>query len=605
MFAGRFSSSIGLLGIDFGARGVKLLQVSERNGKLQVVGAARFSKPAGGWGAHAPDLLVQQLRAAFTSGGFTGRRCVVSLPRTDVCVQSIRLPKMPDDELRQAALWESADRFGFPREAMEVDFLRTGASLENGESREEILLAAASHETLSAILEPVLQAGLRPIAVDTHFTALARTFGRQRRRGGDREGVLAVVEVGASASMIMILRGDQIAFCKPIAVGGDHFNKAVAEHLQLDEHAAGELRAARISAAKAPADAGSGTDPATDRAVFEAVRPLMGDLVKEVMLCLRYYGVTFRGHPPRKLLLTGGDGLEPRLDALLAETCNLPVGFDDETETLGGLIEPIRSTLNRSPGPPAWWGVAAGLSLRSLARPRRVMGWHAGPRQHPVDLLPSSIRARSLAGLRTGRYIAACVLGLIIVIAVATASRVRLDRVQHRLEAVRDQANMVMAADEQAAGLRADLGKIHEFIDRYGQIALPLETSRVLATAIRELPASVTLDRIEINAGARRSARSARSRGRDGEEAPPRILTGTLSGFAVSDGEIAALVARLRDIPPFSEVSLDFTRTRVVRGRAAREFGLSFRIDLELAYDVIDGPAPPTAVVEAEVVHVD
>ncbi len=97
MFAGRFSSSIGLLGIDFGARGVKLLQVGERNGKLQVVGAARFSKPAGGWGAHAPDLLIQQLRAAFTSGGFTGRRCVVSLPRTAVCVQSIRLPRMPDD----------------------------------------------------------------------------------------------------------------------------------------------------------------------------------------------------------------------------------------------------------------------------------------------------------------------------------------------------------------------------------------------------------------------------------------------------------------------------------------------------------------------------
>ncbi len=603
MFAGRFSSSIGLLGIDFGARGVKLLQVGERNGKLHVVGAAWFSKPAGGWGAHAPDLLVQQLRAAFTSGGFTGRRCVVSLPRTDVCVQSIRLPRMPDDEMRQAALWESADRFGFSREAMEVDFLRTGASLESGEGREEILLAAASHEALTAILEPVLQAGLRPTAVDTHFTALARTFGRQRRRGGDRDGVLAVVDVGASASMIMILRGDQIAFCKPIAVGGDHLNAAVAEHLQLDEHAAGELRAARICAAKEPADAGSGTDPATDRAVFEAVRPLMGDLVKEVMLCLRYYGVTFRGHPPRKLLLTGGDGLEPRLDALLAESCNLPVGFDDETETLGGLIGQIRSTLHRSPGPPAWWGVAAGLSLRSVARPRRAGGRHAGPRQHPVDLLPGSFRARSLAGLRTGRYVAACLLGLIIVIAVATASRVQLDRVRHRFEAAQDQANMVMAADEQAAGLRAELGAIHAFIDGYHRIALPLETSRVLATTIRELPASVTLDRIELDAGARRSARSARSRSGNDEEAPPRILIGELSGFAASDAEIAALVARLRDIPPFSEVSLDFSRTRVVRDRAAREFSLSFRIDLDAVYDVVDGPVPPSA--EEEVAHVD
>ena len=42
-------------------------------------------------------------------------------------------------------------------------------------------------------------------------------------------------------------RGDQIAFCKPINIGGEQFNQAVAEHLQMDERAAADLRAARIS----------------------------------------------------------------------------------------------------------------------------------------------------------------------------------------------------------------------------------------------------------------------------------------------------------------------------------------------------------------------
>src|SRR5690606_19995404 len=145
-----------------------MLQVREHSGKLQVVGASRVETPlapvtatpttrkidAAAIHAIAPmpstnqtgdgdnaagEQLANQIRAAFAAGGFTGRRCVVSLAREDVCVQSIRVPKMPDDELRQTAAWEASQRFGFDRGAMEVDFIRTGAALQSGENREEII----------------------------------------------------------------------------------------------------------------------------------------------------------------------------------------------------------------------------------------------------------------------------------------------------------------------------------------------------------------------------------------------------------------------------------------------------------------------------------
>jgi type IV pilus assembly protein PilM len=275
------------------------------------------------------------------------------------------------------------------RNAMQVDFIRTGAG-SNGnaqpaqpatENREEILLIAASHAAINSRLEPILQAGLRPIAVETGFSALGRMFSRHARREADRGQVRAVIEIGYSGSTVMILRGDQIAFCKPISVSGQSFNQAVAEHLQIDVRAASELRAARIAAAitgtqsahaaAAPAgQAGStpASEAATDRAVFEAVRPLMGDLVKEVMLCLRYYGVTFRGHPPDRVILTGGDGREPRLAQVFTQSCKLPVEFDDLPGTLGTLLPEIQNTLNRTPGPAACWSAAVGLSLRGMPR---------------------------------------------------------------------------------------------------------------------------------------------------------------------------------------------------------------------------------------------
>jgi type IV pilus assembly protein PilM len=614
VLAGRFSSSIGLVGIDFGSHGAKLLQLGERSGDLYVVGAARVTKPAGRWEDVDHDHLVKELRAAFASGGFTGRRCAVSLPRSKVSIQSVRLPSMPDAEIRSAAAWEAADRFDLNREAMEVDFLRTGAALQSGDSREEIILAAAPHETISALLDPVLAAGLRPVAVDTDFAAQARTVGWQRRRGEDSERVVAVVEVGASGSTIMILRGDQIAFCKPLAIGGEHFTRAVAEHLQLDERSAWELRAARIAAETAPGDGGPGADPSTSRAVFEAVRPLMGELVKEVMLCLRYYGVTFRGRRPEHLILTGGDGLEPKLDGMLAQSCHIQVVFEDTASMMGKLIGQIQTILNRVPGPSACWGVAAGLSLRGIANGRRVGRASARRRkngaqvQHSLDLLPGSIRARSLAGLRTGRLVGACLLAIIILVALTTHSRIFLNRARANLETVQGQADLVLAADAQAHELRSELHQIQQYIARYRRIAVPLETSRVLASVINALPPSVTLERISLEVGAHRLAGSSRRNNpaNDGGEDRPvgRSLTGTVAGFAATDQEIAELVAAMGAIPPFRDVSLDFSRTRSVRDKPAREFRLSFWIDLDRPYEVLD-MVPKTAAAPEELGHVE
>jgi len=370
VFPGRFSTSIGLVGIDIGASAIKLLQLRVHGGELRVVGAGKVDRHDTRPGSGDADALIEQLRGAFAAGGFTGRRCVVSLPRTEIRVQSVRLPSMPEDELRQAAVWEASQRFGFDRNAMEVDIIRTGAELQAGENREEVLLIAAGHELIDAWIEPVIAAGLRPVAMETHFTALARTFSHREPGTEAHPEVRVVVDVGASGSTVMILRGDQIAFCKPIAIGGTEFDRAVSEHLQIDMAAARELRAARIAAAIGQSE-GIETDPSIERAEYDAVRPLLGTFAKEVVLCTRYYGITFRGHPPQRLILTGGDGLEPRLAETLEEHCKIPASHDGDGSSLDRLATRIQRILQRPSGPSASWAVAAGLSLRGLS-PNRL-----------------------------------------------------------------------------------------------------------------------------------------------------------------------------------------------------------------------------------------
>lgn len=378
MFGGRLSFSIGSLGVDWGTHAIRLLQLRQQGNELHVVGAGEVVLPTDEqMSAEAFTAEVaNRLRAAFTAGGFTGRRCVVSLPRNDVCIQSVRLPKMPDGELHEAATWEAAQRFGFDRTAMEIEALRTGASLQSGENREEVLLVAASHAVLEARLNAIIAAGLRPIAVDTDFAALARIYSRQYRREGDTHHIRAILDVGRSGSTVMILRGNQTSFCKRIGIGGYQLDEAVAEHLQMELAAASELRAARIARTFSmnESELESPADSSTERAVYDAVRPLIGDLVKEVTLCLRYYGVTFRGRPPVQIILAGGDGLEPNLSELLSSACKIPVVLDDDEGTLQALDSEVRTALHRSGGPAACWAVAAGLSIRGLHQTRAATG---------------------------------------------------------------------------------------------------------------------------------------------------------------------------------------------------------------------------------------
>ena len=114
MLGGRFLSSIGLVGIDIGARAIKLLQLREHSRGLRVVGAGRVDVHE--TGSDGAGTLVEQLRGAFAAGGFTGRRCVVGLPRNEIRRQSVQMPRMPDEELRTAAGGEGGERFGLGQE---------------------------------------------------------------------------------------------------------------------------------------------------------------------------------------------------------------------------------------------------------------------------------------------------------------------------------------------------------------------------------------------------------------------------------------------------------------------------------------------------------
>lgn len=352
----RFRSTTGHVGIAFEDDGVRMVQVGDHRGHISVTGAAWI--PLQGQDA-ASGSLGESIRAAFVTGGFAGRRCVVSMPRSEVWTQVAKMPDMPDSELDEAVAWEAAERFGVARESLECDWMRV-----NSQDAREVFIIAADRGRMLPRLEAVLAAGLRPVAVDTDFCGVARLYSRRFRRDADASRARAVLDVGYSGSMLLILRGRQIVFCKSVPIGGRHLDQRVAERLDIDPSAASELRQARMNNAGTLAES-------TDGAVAEAARPVLAELGRESMLCLRHFSVSVRGDRPDHIVISGAHAAEAGLAEMLESACRLPVQLDDESSCMVDLRAGLAKTMPGLCGPPQGWAAAVGLSLRGVSAARK------------------------------------------------------------------------------------------------------------------------------------------------------------------------------------------------------------------------------------------
>lgn len=363
----RFIQSAPLpIGIDLGASGAKMVQLRWSRGGLSLIAALRVeSDPDATTADDAFASVVAGIGRRLDAGRFVGRRCVLSLPDSMISVRSVRMPRMSDEDTDSAVRLDGAERLGLTDAPAEISWLRAGEVRQGEDIRDEIILVGADRKRVEWIVDSLAEVGLTPLQVEPAFVSAARILGRQYRRQSDQKHVRLVVDVGWRSTGITALRGDKVAFYKQLEWGGERLDMAAADALGLAPGTVAEIRRQRFQAGMGE----SGIDPRVERAVFDAVRPMLGELAHEVTLCLRYYLVTFRGDKPQCVLVVGGEADEPRLAEAIQESTGIEArvarpleGMDLSTAALGG---------GDRRGSMAQWAVAAGLSLRHEPRSRR------------------------------------------------------------------------------------------------------------------------------------------------------------------------------------------------------------------------------------------
>jgi type IV pilus assembly protein PilM len=344
------------IGIDIGSHSVRMLQFRRKGDQLAIQAACRVELESVGETQSAAERLTKAMQRGLADAAFGKRVAVLSVPPSMLHAKSVRLPQMPDSDLRQALQWEAKDRFGFEIGNGRLVWFRAGEVRRGTEIKDELLLFAVQGETLSLYLDAAAAAGLTVAAIDIAPCASYRSAWRAGFDQMPSVDSFALLDIGQAGSQFIITRNEQLVFYKHIDIGAETIDRAVGQKLGISAAEASQMRA-RLATTDA-----SGEGAPLAQALQDAVRQPLEELARELDMCMRYFVITFRGVRPDLITITGRQAHCPRILENLSATLGLrtePARPLRGVLDLGDVARPDRS---------GEWAVAAGLSLYPVTK---------------------------------------------------------------------------------------------------------------------------------------------------------------------------------------------------------------------------------------------
>ena len=336
---------VSLSGIQSEAGGYRFVQVDHaRGGRIRVALETRADPSCG---VVDPSELRHVVRA------LSGRRCVVSPPSNELIVRPARMPRLSGEEFREAACWEAAEMLACDSgEVVAEPLVVSGKPDEEG--RYDVLIVAARIEAIDRVLQPLLSAGLRPIAVEPSFLGAGRAYCLRARRRDDESIARAVLEIGRECSNLVVMSGDRAVFAKTIGIGGTSLDASTSDRLGIDVATAKQVRQ----------DAANGRlDMELERPLRDAIRRCSEELANEVAMSVRYVAVAARIGAVRVMHVCGEEAEAPGLAKAIQDACpGIPVQGEDSADLR------LNEAATAGGGSAGKWAAALGLALRPTAK---------------------------------------------------------------------------------------------------------------------------------------------------------------------------------------------------------------------------------------------
>jgi type IV pilus assembly protein PilM len=326
--------STSVVGIDIGSAAIRAVELRDADkGKPTLVRFSALPLPAGAVSRGEviePNTVSSALKRLWSTGGFSTKNVVIGMGNQRVLARDLTLPKMSQARIRETLPYQVQEMLPVPVTEAMLDFYPVSESITDSGPVLHGLLIAAIKEAVLGNVRAVEKSGLTTTGVDLIPFAIARAL----LRGEQGEGTVAILDIGATATTVVIASNGVPQFLRIIPAGGDDLTTALAQRLEIDTVEAEGLKR------------GIGLRTRVDDPQYERPMTIIHEVISELLGSARntldYFSQSRPDAPVERILLTGGGSHLSGLPEALAELTRTPVFSPDpfSVVSLGRSLKP-------------------------------------------------------------------------------------------------------------------------------------------------------------------------------------------------------------------------------------------------------------------------
>ncbi len=306
-------------GIDVGQCALKALKVQWREDRLRVLG---FDVIEHGKILSQPDADEQALiRAALEKfanrNQVKGSTVVISVPGQASFTRFIKLPPVEPRRIPEIVRYEARQQIPFDLNEVVWDY-QIISPPSAGPREVEVGLFAMKRDIVADYVSDFTAMRIEPDAVQMAPVAL---YNFLRWEQGDEAVGTLLIDVGAENTNLVIADGERV-WIRSIPIGGNNFTNALCREFKLQFSKAEHLKRHAAESKHA-------------RQIFQAMRPVFGDLLTEIQRSVGYYTSLHRDSRLERVVALGNAFRLPGLAKFLSQNLGVEVEKIERFQRLG------------------------------------------------------------------------------------------------------------------------------------------------------------------------------------------------------------------------------------------------------------------------------
>jgi type IV pilus assembly protein PilM len=303
--------------------------------------------------------IIKEALKKITGEKLKTKYVVASLPEEKAFLQVIRLPKMSEEDLKSAVVFEAENYIPLPVDQVYLDY-QIVRPLSNHLDHLDVLLAALPKTTVDPYLACLKSSGLKPKALEIESLAIGRALIKSEISPSST----LLIDLGATRTSFIVYSGSSLRFTSSIPVSCQHFTQMVSKALNISLSEAEKLKIKYGLVPDAKPQKGQAS-------IFEILIPALVDLVQQIKKHLDYYqSHSFHEHlisgdkGISKIMLCGGGANLKGFPEFLSDQLKIKIVLGNPWANI--LPENKKETVQLPLGESLRYATALGLALRGI-----------------------------------------------------------------------------------------------------------------------------------------------------------------------------------------------------------------------------------------------